>query len=129
MYGEWAYFRNVIDNVQMILSKTDMDIAGEYAALCDPALDLSRILPAIREEYDRTLYEVRAVTRTHYLLENDPPLAQAIALRNPYLEPLNHIQIGLLRRRRTRAGGEPDPWLDPLLRSVNALASGLRNTG
>lgn len=129
MYVEWAYFRNVIDNVQMILSKTDMDIAGEYAALCDPALDLSRILPAIREEYDRTLYEVRAVTRTHYLLENDPPLAQAIALRNPYLEPLNHIQIGLLRRRRTRAGGEPDPWLDPLLRSVNALASGLRNTG
>ncbi|RXM14566.1 phosphoenolpyruvate carboxylase, partial [Citrobacter sp. AAK_AS5] len=58
MYGEWAYFRIVIDNVQMILSKTDMDIAGEYAALCDPALDLSRILPAIREEYDRTLYEV-----------------------------------------------------------------------
>jgi phosphoenolpyruvate carboxylase len=129
MYIQWAYFRNLIDNVQMILAKTDMDIAAQYAALCDPSVEVSRILPVIREEYDRTLYEVRAVTHTRYLLENDPPLAQAITLRNPYLEPLNHIQVELLRRRRALAEGEADPWLDPLLRSINAVASGLRNTG
>jgi phosphoenolpyruvate carboxylase len=129
MYLQWPYFSNLMDNVQMILAKTDVDIAAEYIGLCDAEVEAPAILAMIRAEYERCLYEVRAVTHTRFLLEDDPALAQAITLRNPYLEPLNHIQVELLRRHRTLPEGEPDPWLDPLLRSINAIAAGLRNTG
>jgi phosphoenolpyruvate carboxylase len=129
MYVDWIYFRNLIDNVQMILAKTDMDIACEYATLASPEQEVAGILATIRAEYERSLGELRAVTHTRFLLEGDPPLAQAITLRNPYLEPLNHIQVELLKRHRSHPPGAPDPWLDPLLRSINAIAAGLRNTG
>jgi phosphoenolpyruvate carboxylase len=129
MYLHWPYFRNLLDNVQMILAKTDVDIAADYAELCSPEVGVARIMDRVRAEYERCLREVLAVTHSRFLLADDPPLAQAIAMRNPYLEPLNHIQVELLRRHRGLAEGEPDPWLDPLLRSVNAIAAGLRNTG
>ena len=129
MYLHWTYFRNLLDNIQMILAKTDMDIAAQYAALAGPGPEIGGILATIRAEYERSLVELRAVTHTRYLLEGDPELAQAITLRNPYLEPLNHIQVELLRRHRGHPDGQPNPWTDPLLRSINAIAAGLRNTG
>jgi phosphoenolpyruvate carboxylase len=129
MYVQWPYFHNLIDNVQMILAKTDMDIAAEYAALAPAGVDAAGTLGAIRQEYERCLQEVLAVTHSRHLLADDRPLAQAIAMRNPHLEPLNHIQVELLERHRGLPPGAPDPWLDPLMRSVNAIAAGLRNTG
>jgi phosphoenolpyruvate carboxylase len=69
------------------------------------------------------------VTNHHYLLQDDVALARSLTRRNPYLEPLNHIQVELLRRFRETPESEQEQWLDPLLRSINAIAAGLRNTG
>ncbi len=129
MYMEWPFFRNLIDNVQMILAKTDLEIAGAYAALCTDRLGAQRMHSAIRAEYERGLYQVLAITGNHYLLQNDLTLARSLTRRNPYLEPLNHIQVELLHRYRAAGERQGAPWLDALLRSVSAIAAGLRNTG
>ncbi|SFM43119.1 Phosphoenolpyruvate carboxylase, type 1 [Ectothiorhodospira mobilis] len=130
MYREWPFFHSLLSNCQMSLSKADMGIAGEYAQLCSDAEQAGAIYRTIREEYERTVAEVLAVARTGSLLEENPTLALSLMRRDPYLDPLNHIQITLLKRRR---GGqmpeEDDPWLSPLLRSINAIAAGQRNTG
>ena len=144
MYLEWPFFRNLLDNVQMALAKVDMDIARHYADLCPPVLSpkslspeslsptsvqRERIFDMIRDEYNRCLVQVLHITHSHYFLADDLPLARSIARRNPYLEPLNHIQVVLLSRYR-EAGEAPDKvWLDPLLRTINAIAAGMRNTG
>ena len=85
----------------------------------------------IREEHDRTLAMVRKVADIRDLLEETPALALSLTRRDPYLDPLNHIQIKLLARARNLQLGEPEQehWLEPLLRSINAIASGMRNTG
>ncbi|MFP4683435.1 MAG: phosphoenolpyruvate carboxylase, partial [Ectothiorhodospira sp.] len=130
MYREWPFFHSLLSNCQMSLSKADMGIAGEYAQLCSDPEQARAIYQTLREEYERTVSEVLAVARTGTLLEENPTLALSLMRRDPYLDPLNHIQITLLRRRR---GGqtpeEDDPWLSPLLRSINAIAAGQRNTG
>lgn len=129
MYLEWPFFRNLIDNVQLALAKSDLEIAVSYARLCGRDLQVHRIHGAIKEEYERCLYQVLMVTNHHYLLQDDVALAGSLNRRNPFLEPLNHIQVELLRRFREASESEQEQWLDPLLRSINAIAAGLRNTG
>jgi phosphoenolpyruvate carboxylase len=131
MYQEWPFFRALLSNTQMSLFKADMAIAEEYAALCQSS-DLARQTYAmIRDEYRRTLHQVLNVVSASALLEENRPLALSLMRRNPYLEPLNHIQIALLKRYRDPRlnDAERDIWLDPLLRSINAISAGMRNTG
>jgi len=131
MYGKWAFFRALLSNTQMSLAKADMDIAQEYAALATNQERARAIYSCIRAEHDRTLEMVRQVAGIDCLLQETPALALSLTRRAPYLDPLNHVQVKLLSRVRDPhlPEAEQERWLEPLLRSINAIASGMRNTG
>ncbi len=131
LYNDWPFFRALLSNTQMALVKTDLKIAEEYAHLThDPAVG-ERVFGLIREEYQLARDEILTIAGISELLEENPLLKQSLARRAPYLDPLNHIQLELIHRYR--AENLPDEVreenLDPLLRSINAIAAGMRNTG
>ncbi|MFC4943651.1 phosphoenolpyruvate carboxylase [Pseudonocardia sp. GCM10023141] len=123
---EWAFFANLLGNVEMTLAKTDLRIAGRYVdALVEP--DLQPIFATIRAEHATTLREVLALTGSSTLLAQHPVLRNTLEVRNGYLEPLHHLQVELLARRRT---GDDDPDVErALLQTINGIAAGLKNTG
>jgi phosphoenolpyruvate carboxylase len=129
MYEHWHFFTTFVSNVEMTLAKTDLDIAERYVhALVPPPL--RHIFDTIRDEYDRTLTEVLAVTGSTTLLQAQPSLARTLAIRDTYLEPLHHVQVALLAQRRALPPGRSDEKLErALLVTVNGIAAGLRNTG
>ncbi|MEJ2330244.1 MAG: phosphoenolpyruvate carboxylase [Gammaproteobacteria bacterium] len=129
MYRDWPFFRSMISNLQMALFKGDMQIAKMYSTLCNPAhCDCEDIYNRIADEFYRTTHNLLAVSSMKRLIEDNEVLQIGLSRRNPYLDPLNAIQATLLRRYR--AEEDPDNhWLLPLLRSVNAIAAGMRNTG
>ncbi|MBK8509803.1 MAG: phosphoenolpyruvate carboxylase [Candidatus Competibacteraceae bacterium] len=135
LYQEWPFFRALLDNSQMSLSKVDADIAREYARLCADSATEAAIYQRFRAEFEQTRREILSVAQIATLLESNPTLATSLERRNPYLDPLNHIQIALLPRYRQALrehgpeSSEAETWLRPLLRSINALAAGMRNTG
>ncbi|HKJ23046.1 MAG TPA: phosphoenolpyruvate carboxylase, partial [Gammaproteobacteria bacterium] len=131
MYREWPFFRALLSNTQMSLFKANMAIAANYSELC-PDADLGqKIFQQVNREYERTVQNVLTVAKMNTLIEENPALALSLSRRNPYLDPLNHIQITLLQRYRDTQleDDQRSQWLDPLLRSINAIASGMRNTG
>jgi phosphoenolpyruvate carboxylase len=131
MYREWPFFRVMISNSQMALAKADMTTAEEYSELCaDPELG-TKIYGMVSEEYGRTAEHVKAVAEVDELLEDDPLLALSLMRRDPYIDPLNHLQIILLKRYRDEELSEEsrERWRAPLLRTINAIAAGMRNTG
>ena len=131
MYVKWPYFRALLSNTEMALYKTDIRTAKEYSELCLSAETGLRIFEMIRDEHDRTLEITLKVSNMTHLLDDIPPLALSLMRRDPYLDPLNHIQIKLLKRYRNESLSEEEreKWLNPLLRSINAIAAGMRNTG
>jgi len=131
MYKEWPFFRMFLSNIQMSLFKANMKIAREYSELCaDPAVR-EQVYALVHAEFERTVEQVLTIIESEALIEDDPVLQLSLSRRNPYLDPLNHIQIALLKRFRAEPGSDtaPSVWLDPLLRSINAIAAGMRNTG
>jgi len=132
MYRDWPFFRTVVDNCAMALRKADMHIASAYADLAADAVpDAPRIFARIREEYDRTEAAVLRVQGNAELLDDQPALQRSIALRNPYVDPLSYLQVALLRRLRGPGLTEEEraQYLVAVLRTVNGVAHGLRNTG
>ncbi len=131
MYEHWPYFRALLSNTEMALYKADIKTAKEYSELCVSAETGQRIFEMIRDEYERTLEITLKVSNMTRLLDDIPPLALSLKRRDPYLDPLNHIQIKLLKRYRddSLSDEEREKWLNPLLRSINAIAAGMRNTG
>ncbi len=124
MYRRWPVFRTVIDNVEMVLAKSDLKIAARYAQLAPPEARQA-IWPRILEEYRRTRRLIKRVTGHRKLLEENEPLRRSIQLRNPYVDPMSFLQVELLRRKRTG-----DERCDrPLLLTLNGIAAGMRNTG
>ncbi len=130
MYREWPFFRSLLSNVQMALTKADMEIAEEYARLCDHPNTMT-VYRAIADEYALTVAGVKQVAQIESLLEDNQLLALSISRRRPYIDPINHIQVRMLKRYRSDAvwDSEQDTWLTPLKRSINAIAAGMRNTG
>ena len=129
MYRQWPFFRTVIDNAQMSLRKADMTIAAIYATLTDDATRTA-VFDPIREEHARTERMILRITGYSDLLENEPWLQQSIRLRNPYVDPMNYIQVALIRRLRETPPPENSAELeDIVLLAVNGIAAGLRNTG
>jgi len=121
MYREWPFFRTMVDNASMALARTDLDVAAEYAALADEDVR-ERIFPLIRAEYERSCELVLAITSRDALIERDW-LAESLRRRNPYVDPLNRIQIGLLAR-----GGD-ERAMRTLRLTVKGVAAGMKNTG
>ncbi|MGH3866173.1 MAG: phosphoenolpyruvate carboxylase [Pseudonocardiaceae bacterium] len=124
---DWAFFTNLLGNVEMTLAKTDLRIAESYVcALVEPSLQ--PLFDAIVSEHDLTQREVLRLTGGSTLLDRHPLLRHTLQVRAAYLEPLHHLQISLLARRRQ--ADQPDPDLRrALLRTVNGIAAGMRNTG
>ncbi len=124
---DWAFFTNLLGNVEMTLAKTDLRIAEFYvSALVEPSLQ--PLFDPIVSEHDLTQREVLRLTGGSTLLARYPLLRHSLQVRAAYLEPLHHLQISLLARRRE--ADEPDPALRrALLRTVNGIAAGMRNTG
>ncbi|WP_297467170.1 phosphoenolpyruvate carboxylase [Acidithiobacillus sp.] len=131
MYRHWPFFRALMGNIGMAMAKTDMAIAGEYAGLPNDRDAASVIYRKIQAEFESSQAEMLAIVGADHLLADNPTLAFSLQRRNVYMEPLNHIQLALLRRYRN---DETPPefreiWLDPLLRTINAISAGQRNTG
>ncbi|MCZ4499097.1 MAG: ppc [Marmoricola sp.] len=126
MYADWPFFRSFLDNVSMTLAKTDIDIARQYVAALAPG-ELGHLADDIAAEFDATVAGVLAVTGDSALLDREPTLRTTLEIRDNYLEPLHHLQIDLLARRRK---GEDDPQLErALLLTIGGIAAGMRNTG
>lgn len=132
MYDEWPAFRSLLSNVQMALYKARMDTAQEYAQLASDQDNAQKIYTDICTEYNNTVNEVLKVARLQSLMEETPLLQYSLQRREPYLDPLNHIQIMLIKRHRQYAQEQQtveSPWLPVMLRTINAIAAGMRNTG
>ena len=123
----WAFFKNLLGNVEMTLAKTDLRIAEFYVCnLVDPSLQ--HLFDVIRAEHEMTVREVLRLLGTTTLLARHPVLRNTLAVRAGYLEPLHHLQVELLAQRRKVADAEGD-LNRALLQTVNGIAAGLRNTG
>lgn len=131
MYANWRFFRSHIDNVQMTLSRADMWIALEYSFLVRPKDVGKRIFGRIRDEYNLTEEMVLRITGEKRILDNNPFLQKSIELRNPYIDSLSYIQVGLLRRllKGDFTTGEKTALVDDLKLSINGISAGLKNTG
>ena len=131
MYNDWPFFRAMLSNTQMALFKAELEIAREYSKLCvDPEVG-EKIYAMVAEEYRRTVTQVLNITGGQKLLQENTSLALSLTRRDPYLDPLNYVQITLLKRVRSEVLPDTDKevWLKPLLRSINGIAAGMRNTG
>ena len=126
MYREWPFFRTLLSNMDMVLAKSDIAIASRYAELVEPELR-NAIFPKLRKEWKDTIDALFSITGQKALLEQNPLLARSIRNRFPYIDPLNHIQIELLKRHR--AGESSEPVVDGIHLTINGIAAGLRNSG
>lgn len=131
MYREWAFFRSLIDNVQMILAKTDLRVAKEYAALVSDEATREKFFSRIEREWELTKTNLLLVTQQSELLENNPALLKSLRLRDPYIDPMSYIQVAALKRYRSqiKTDEEKQKYLTLLRASVNGIAAGIRNTG
>ncbi len=127
MHEGWPFFRTTLSNMDMVLSKSDIAIASRYAELVTDADLAERIFARVREEWQASIDAVLAITRQRTLLERNPLLARSIRNRFPYIDPLNHVQIELLRRHR--AGDTAPEVVQGIHLSINGIAAGLRNSG
>jgi len=122
MYDEWAFFRTTVDNAALALARTDMEIAGEYAALADPELR-ARFFPRIEAEYERTVDFVQQVVGRESLIAREW-LQESLDRRNPYVDPLNLLQARLLGQSHRSELEERTLRL-----TVKGIAAGMKNTG
>jgi phosphoenolpyruvate carboxylase len=127
LHRRWPFLRSVLSNMGMVLAKTDLGLAARYAELV-PDEDLRhRVFGAITAEHERSSRMLLAVTGQDRLLADNPSLARSIRNRFPYLEPLHHLQVEMLRRRRE---GDDDELVRRCIQlTINGVATALRNSG
>ncbi len=127
MHDNWPFFRTILSNMDMVLAKSDIAIASRYSELVTDAALREQVFARVKREWQASIDAVCAITRQKTLLELNPLLARSIRNRFPYIDPLNHVQIELLRRHRA---GDPDPAVvQGIHLSINGIAAGLRNSG
>lgn len=127
MSREWPFFKTLLSNISMVLAKTDLGVASRYATLVKDTRLRKRIFRSIESEWKRTRESLLAISGEPDLLHDSPTLARSIRHRFPYLDPLNHLQVELIKRYR---GGANDVRLQRAIHmTINGVAAGLRNTG
>ncbi|MGB0679842.1 MAG: phosphoenolpyruvate carboxylase [Polyangiales bacterium] len=130
LYREDPFFRDLLDNVQMTLAKSDMGIAARYAALCRDPAARDRIFTMVQQEYEASRRAVLAVMGQDTLLAHDPTLQRSIRLRNPYVDPLSYLQVAALEHARSASEEQHrSGWQQVARAAVHGIAAGLRNTG
>lgn len=131
MYKNWPFFRALLSNSQMALFKGEMQIAKHYMTLCENQDSAKNVYKIISNEYARTTDNVLNIADINELMEETPHLALSLTRRNPYLDPLNQIQLSLIKKYRDESLDDETrgQWLHPLLRTISAIAAGMRNTG
>ncbi len=127
MVKSWPFFQSLLSNMDMVLSKTDLAIASRYAELVSDAELRQRIFSQIKAEWALTRQHLLAILEQDDFLADNPMLARSLQLRSPYMDPLNHLQVELLKR--LRAGESDERVARGLHISINGIASGLRNSG
>jgi len=127
MYREWPFFQTLLSNMDMVLAKTNIAIASRYAELVEDTELREAIFPRLRAEWDYTIETLLAITGQQALLDQNPLLARSIKNRFPYLDPLNHVQVELLKRHR--AGNTDERVVQAIHLTINGIAAGLRNSG
>jgi phosphoenolpyruvate carboxylase len=131
MHKQWPFFQTLLSNLDMVIAKSDLAIAARYVELVEDKKLGKRIFALIQAEWTRTNNALTLITGHKDRLASNPSLARSIQHRFPYLDPLNHLQVELMRRHRQRREG--DPGNERMQRgihiSINGVAAGLRNTG
>jgi len=127
MYREWPFFQALLSNMDMVLAKSNIAIASRYAQLVEDEDLRNVIFPRIRREWEDTIGRVLSIMDQQALLDRNPLLARSIRNRFPYLDPLNHLQVELLKRHRS--GDADEQVVQGLHLSINGIAAGLRNSG
>jgi phosphoenolpyruvate carboxylase len=127
MYREWPFFQMLLSNMDMVLAKSDIAIASRYAELVGDVELRERIFAKLRGEWSASIEALLAITGQNQLLEGNPLLSRSIRNRFPYMDPLNHMQIELLKRYR--AGDADEDVVTGIHLTINGIAAGLRNSG
>jgi phosphoenolpyruvate carboxylase len=127
LYRRWPFFRTVLSNMAQVLAKSDMGLAAHYSGLVEDEALRRRVFDKILGEHERTIRMHKLITGQDDLLADNPALARSVFNRFPYLEPLNHLQVELLRRYRS---GDDDELVQRgILLTMRGLATALRNSG
>ena len=127
MVKSWPFFQSLLSNMDMVLAKTDLAIASRYAELVADAELRERIFSQIKAEWAQTKKHLLAILEQDDFLADNPMLKRSLQLRSPYMDPLNHLQVELLKRHR--AGETDERVARGIHLSINGVASGLRNSG
>ena len=129
MYRKWPFFRTMLSNVHLGMGRADMEIASLYAELASSE-DREAIFSDIKREFALSESMLLAVTGTDKILDTEPWLQRSIQVRNRYVDPLNYMQVALLRKLRADAEGpKADHYRRCLIQSINGIAAGLQNVG
>ncbi|WP_018387104.1 phosphoenolpyruvate carboxylase [Ancylobacter sp. FA202] len=127
MYREWPFFRTQLSNMDMVLSKSSIAIASRYAALVEDVELRESIFGRIRAEHHDSIEALLTISQQPALLASNPLLERSIRARFPYIDPLNHVQVGLLRKYR--ASDTDEKVLQGIQLTINGISAGLRNSG
>jgi phosphoenolpyruvate carboxylase len=127
MFRHWPFFRMLLSNMDMVLAKTDLAVAARYAELVPDPIEREAIFKRISDEWALTTTSLFAITEQREFLQENPPLARSIRNRFAYLDPLNHLQVELIKRYRF--GSDDERVKRGIHLSINGIAAGLRNTG
>jgi phosphoenolpyruvate carboxylase len=127
MYRDWPFFSTTLSNMEMVLAKSDIAVASRYAQLVHDEQLRTTIFSQIETEYAASLQNLKLIMDQDELLLGNPLLKRSIENRFPYLSPLNHVQVELLRRYRQ--GDQDERVRRGIHLSINGIAAGLRNSG
>lgn len=129
MQSHWRYFQNLLSNSQMVILKTDQKVAAHYAKLCSDQNISEQTYGQMTGEYELAISKIREITGVQEMMADFPEIGQSVRWRNAYLDPLNYIQVLVLKRLDEEDDRNNSVWLKPALDSINGIATGLRNTG
>ncbi|MFC5714106.1 phosphoenolpyruvate carboxylase [Thalassorhabdus alkalitolerans] len=128
MYQHWPFFKSTVNNLQMALMKADLSTAKEYMKLVKDEEIANRIFGDIKEEYEKTKEMLLQITGNDNLLDHTPNIQESVYRRNPYVDPLNYLQVELIKIMRSQED-QPEELLTEVLLTISGVAAGLRNTG